>query len=52
MFSLIYAQINGWVNNGEVGDLRRHRTHHDVIVMIVVATPDSFISIAIDLLTN
>ena len=33
MFSLICGCINGWVNNGEVGDLRRHRTHYDVIVM-------------------
>ena len=31
MFSLICAWINGWVNNGEGGDLRRHRTHYDVI---------------------
>ena len=23
---------NGWVNNGETGDLRRHRAHYDVIV--------------------
>ena len=23
----------GWVNNGEAGDLRRHRAHYDVIVM-------------------
>ena len=34
MFSLICAQINGWVNNREVGDLRRHRAHYDVIVML------------------
>ena len=27
-------RINGRVNNGEVGDLRRHRTHCDVIVML------------------
>ena len=27
--------INGWVNNGEAGDLRRHRAHYDVIVMWV-----------------
>ena len=27
------AWINGWVNNREAGDLRRHRTHYDVIVM-------------------
>ena len=26
--------INGWVNNREAGDLRRHRAHYDVIVMM------------------
>ena len=26
--------IYGWVNNREAGDLRRHRAHYDVIVMI------------------
>ena len=30
---LIYAWINGWVNNREAGDLRRHRTNYDVRVM-------------------
>ena len=25
--------INGWVNNGEAGDLRRYHAHYDVIVM-------------------
>ena len=35
MFSLIYARINGWVNNGEAGELRRHRAHCDVIVMLI-----------------
>ena len=25
--------INGWVNNREAGDLRRHRANYDVIVM-------------------
>ena len=34
MFSLICAWINGWVNNREAGDLRCHRAHYDVIVMI------------------
>ena len=34
MFSLICAWTTGWVNNREAGDLRRHRTHYDVIVMI------------------
>ena len=33
MFSLICAWINGWINNHEAGDLRRHRGHCDVIVM-------------------
>ena len=33
MFSLMCARINGWVNNGEAGDLRRHRIHCEVIVM-------------------
>ena len=37
MFSLICARINDWVNNREAGDLRRHRGHYDVNVMI--ATP-------------
>ena len=35
MFSLICGWINGWVNNRETGDLRRHRTHYDVSVMVV-----------------
>ena len=34
MFSLICAWINGWVNNREAGDLRRHRAHNDVTVML------------------
>ena len=33
MFSFICAWINGWVNNREAGDLRRHRTLYDVTVM-------------------
>ena len=33
VFSLICGRINGWVNNGEAGDLRRHRAHYDVTVM-------------------
>ena len=33
MFSLICTRISGWVNNGEAGDLRRHRAHYDVIIM-------------------
>ena len=35
LFSLICAWVwvNGWVNNREAGDLRRHRAHYDAIVM-------------------
>ena len=36
MFSLICTPINGWVNNGEAGDLRRNRAHYDVIVMLAL----------------
>ena len=34
IFSLICVWINGWVNKGEAGDLRRYQTHYDVIVML------------------
>ena len=34
MFSLICVWINGWVNNGETGDLTRYLAHYDVRVMI------------------
>ena len=33
MFSLICTWINGWVNNREAGELRRHHAHYDVTVM-------------------
>ena len=33
MFSLICVWINGWVNNGEAGDLWRYRAHYDVTAM-------------------
>ena len=28
------AWTNSWVNNRDVGDLRRHRTHYDSAVMM------------------
>ena len=34
IFSLICTWINGWVNNWDTGDLRHHRTHYDVTVMM------------------
>ena len=33
IFSFICAWTNNWVNNGDAGDLRRNRSHYDVIVM-------------------
>ena len=33
MHLLIYAWINGWVNNGEAGYLRRHHAQYDVTVV-------------------
>ena len=33
-FPLTYAWVNDWVNNRQAGDLRCHRAHHDVTVML------------------
>ena len=38
MFSFICAWINGWVNNREVSNLRRHRTRYDVTVVALLDT--------------
>ena len=35
MFSLICSWTNGWVNNRDSGDLRRHHAHYDAIVIIL-----------------
>ena len=35
MFSLICAWTNGWANNRDAGDLRLHRAHYDVTVIII-----------------
>ena len=32
----ICAWINGWINNRDAGDLRRHRAHYDVTVKVLV----------------
>ena len=36
MPSLICAWINNWVNNRDAGDLRHHRTHYGVTVMLCI----------------
>ena len=33
MFSLICTWTNGWINNRDADDLRRHRAHYDVTEM-------------------
>ena len=33
LVSLICIWTNAWASNGDAGDLRHHRTHHDVNVM-------------------
>ena len=33
IFSVIWAWTNGWTNDGDAGDLRRHRAHYVVTVM-------------------
>ena len=43
--SLIFAWINGWVNNREAGGLRRHRAHYDDIVMYQRYAGNTFRSI-------
>ena len=35
MFSLICAWTQGWINNRDAGDLRRHPAHYDIIVMFL-----------------
>ena len=35
-FGVDLRLINGWVNNSEAGDLRRHRAHYDVTVMMKI----------------
>ena len=32
MFSLIWVWTNGWLNNRDAGDLRRHHAHYNVTV--------------------
>ena len=34
-FVFVWAWINGWVNNGEAGDLRYQRAHYDVALLTV-----------------
>ena len=48
MFSLICSWTNGWANNRDTGDLRRHRANYDFTVMYMedvnVTTSVSFVT--------
>ena len=48
IFPFICAWINGWVNIREAGDLRRHRAHYDVIVMLGITSMWCWRDIAVD----
>ena len=50
MFSLIFIWINGWVNNREAGDLRRHRAHYDVIVCLALLRIQIYASVILTIL--
>ena len=36
MFSLISTWTNSWASNGDARNLRRHRSHYDVIIMHLI----------------
>ena len=44
VFSLICVWINGWVNNVQAGDLRRHRAHYDINSNVLERTPSLTLS--------
>ena len=50
MFSLICSWINGWVNNGEAGDLRCHHVHYDVTVMCITHWPLGAVNVMLKVL--
>ena len=43
LWYFLWSRINGWVNNREAVDLRRHHAHYDVIVMLRCNFVDSMI---------
>ena len=45
MFSLICSWSNGWANNQDAGDLRRHCAHYDVTVMLAMMRPLKYITL-------
>ena len=52
VFSLICVRINGWVNNGEAGDLRRYRAHYDVTVMLWFCNVCDYLSLCCHMVSS
>ena len=42
LWCFLWSVKNGWINNREADDLRRHRAHYDVIVMIASLANNSW----------
>ena len=40
----LWSAKNGWVNNRDTGDLRRHRGHYDITAMVCGLRTSSFLS--------
>ena len=36
MFSFLWARTNGWANNRDAGDLRRHRAHYHITAIVYI----------------
>ena len=50
MFSLIWTNwSNSWANNRDVADLRQHRPHHDVAVVLTFCVRDTITKVPIQL---
>ena len=43
LWCFISAWTNGWVNNLDAGDLRRHRANYNVTVMVITVTVMDFL---------
>ena len=51
VFSLICAWINGWANNRDTGDLRRHSAHYDGSSLFVTPIPDATAMLTLERIT-
>ena len=52
MFSLICVWINGWVNNRETGDLRRHRAHYDIVMVCICSSLPYLVGLNVEFMVS